>query len=503
MPEYPPASTNDAPPAHDRSRWLALGVLCAGLLMIILDSTIVNVALPTIERDLGFTQSGLAWVVNGYLIGFGGLLLLSGRLGDLVGRRHVFVAGLTIFTTASLLCGISTTPVMLIVARFVQGVGGSLTSAVALGMIVTLFPNGRERSKAIAVFSAVAAGGGAIGLVAGGLITQAISWHWIFFVNLPIGAAAIVMARRLLPNDRGLGLRAGADGIGALLVTGSLMLGVYTIVAAADYGWISLHTLGLGAIALTMLVAFLVRQTRVTNPLLPLRVFRSRNMSGANATSMLVVAGLFGFQFIGALYLQRVLHYDAVQTGLAILPTAIVVGAISLGFSARMNTRFGPKAVAVPALVLVVAGLALLARAPIGANYAIDLLPVMLLLGTGIGLAMPALTTLAMSSATSDDAGLASGLVNTTQQIGGALGLAVLATIAASRTATLEAAGTPEVEALTGGYHLAIGISAVLTLLAVVVAAIVLVPEPIGEYASPAEMEAAALLRESLASEPS
>jgi EmrB/QacA subfamily drug resistance transporter len=401
-----PASIHSAP--VDRSRWLALVVLCVGMLMIVLDATIVNVALPSIQDDLGFSQSSLAWVVNAYLIAFGGLLLLSGRLGDLIGRRRVFMVGLAVFTGASLLCAVAQSQGLLIAARFVQGAGGALTSAVILGMIVTMFPEPREQAKAIGVYSFVASSGGSIGLLAGGVLTEAISWHWIFFVNLPIGIATGLLALRLVDRDEGFGLRGGADVPGAVLVTAALMLGVYTILEAGDYGWGSLHTLGLGGASLALLFAFVARQARIPNPLMPLRLFRSRNVAGANLVQALFVAGMFGMFFLGALYLQRVLGYDALEVGLAFLPVTLVIGTLSLGFSERLNMRFGPKATLLPSLVLIAAALALFARAPVDASYLTDILPVMLLLGLGAGLSFPSLMTLAMSGATRSDAGLAS-----------------------------------------------------------------------------------------------
>ena len=465
-------------PSGGSSRWLALVVLCAGMLMIVLDATIVNVALPSIQRDLGFSQASLAWVVNAYLITFGGLLLLAGRLGDLIGRKRIFIAGLAVFTAASLLCGVSTSPAMLIGARLVQGVGGAMTSTVILGVIVTMFPEPREQARAIGVFSFTAAAGGSIGLLAGGVFTQAVSWHWIFFVNLPIGIAAALLAVRLLESDRGLGLRQGADVLGAVLVTAALMLGVYTIVEARDYGWASLRTLGFGAVALLLMAGFLARQARATNPLLPLGLFRSRNVSGANLIQILMVAGMFGMFFLGALYLQRVLGYDPMQIGLAFMPVAVAIGALSFRYSARLNTRFGARSVLVVGLTLVVAGLALFARAPENAGYVVDILPGMLLLGIGGGLSFPAVMTLGMSDATPSDSGLVSGLVNTTAQVGGSLGLAVLATLATSRTDSLLAGGQSVRAALTDGYHLSFAIGAGLVAVAIVIAATVLRPQP-------------------------
>jgi EmrB/QacA subfamily drug resistance transporter len=472
-------------PLADRRRWIALYVLCVGFLMIILDATIVNVALPSIRTDLGFSQSSLAWVVNAYLIAFAGLLLLAGRLGDLIGRKRIFMIGLSVFVGASLLCGVAQSQEFLIGARFVQGVGGAMTSAVILGMIVTMFPGPRDQAKAIGVYSFVASAGAAVGLLAGGVLTQALNWHWIFFVNLPIGIATAFFAHRLVESDEGIGLKRGADLPGALLITTSLMLAVYTIVKATDYGWGSAHTLGFGAIALGLLGSFLLRESRARTPLIPLRIFRSRNVSGANVVQVLMVAAMFGMFFLGSLYLQRVLGYNALEIGLAFLPVALSIGVLSLGFSARLNMRFGPKATLLPALALIVAGLALFARAPVDATYVVDVLPSMLLLGIGAGLAFPSLMSLAMSGATQSDSGLASGLVNTTQQGGGALGLAVLATLATTRTEHLVAGGDSTASALTGGYHLAFVVGVGLAIAAVAVAIAVLQPAAV-----PQEQEA-------------
>jgi EmrB/QacA subfamily drug resistance transporter len=468
-------SQTAAVPARD-TRWRALVVLCAGMLMIILDGTIVTVALPSIQSDLGFSQSSLAWVVNAYLIAFGGLLLLAGRLGDLIGRRQMFLTGLAVFTSASLLCGLAGSQEMLIGARFVQGVGGAMASAVILGMIVTMFPEPREQAKAIGVYSFVASAGASIGLLAGGVLTQGINWHWIFFVNIPIGVATAVLAVRLLAADRGIGLREGADVAGAVLVTAALMLGVYTIVEAADNGWGSAQTLGLGTLALLLLAGFVLRQATAARPLMPLRVLRSRNVAGANLIQVLMVGGLFGMFVLGALYMQRVLGYDAVQTGLAFLPVSVGIGALSVGLAPRLTMRFGARAVLIPSLALLMAGLALFSRVPVEGDYVTDLLPTMLLFGIGAGMSFPALMTLAMSSASPSDAGLASGLVNTTQQVGGALGLAVLATLATTRTDGLLADGQSTAAALTDGYQLAFGVGAALLAGAIVLAAIVLKP---------------------------
>jgi EmrB/QacA subfamily drug resistance transporter len=471
------------------NRWIALVVLCAGFLMIILDQTIVNVALPSIQTDLHFSQSALAWVINAYLIAFGGLLLLVGRLGDLIGRRRVFLAGLTVFTSASLVCGLANGQGLLIGARFVQGVGGAMTSAVILGMIVMMFTKPSEQAKAIGVYSFVAAAGGAIGLLAGGVLTQAINWHWIFFVNLPIGIVTGILATRLLPNDAGVGLHRGADAPGAVLLVASLMLAVYTIVEASNYGWGSVHTLGFGAVAVALMASFIVRQATAANPLIPLRVFRSRTVTTANLMQALMVAGMFGMFFLGALYLQRVLRYDAIEVGLAFLPVALGIAGMSLRFTPQLMMRFGAKPTAIAGLALVAAGLLVFRRAPANAAYVSDLLPVMLLLGVGAGLVFPALMTLAMSGATPEDSGLASGLVNTAAQVGGALGLAVLATLSTTRTGSLLGHGASQTTALTDGYHLAFTIAAGLLLAAITIGLVFLrTPRVLHAVSAPAEV---------------
>jgi EmrB/QacA subfamily drug resistance transporter len=411
----------------DRNRWLALYVLCGGVLMIVLDVTIVNVALPSIQDSLGFSQSNLAWVVNAYLIPFGGLLLLAGRMGDLLGQRRIFLAGLTVFTAASLLCAAAESQAMLIAGRFFAGVGGAFASAVVLGMIVTMFPEPREQAKAIGVYGFVASAGGSIGLLAGGGLTQAISWHWIFLINLPIGIAVALGAQRLVPSRPGIGIGEGADALGAALITGSLMIGTYGILGVSEHGWGSAQTLALGAASAALFSAFLARQAWVANPLVPLGLFRNRNLSGANAIQALLVAGMFGMFFLGALYLQRILGYDALEVGLAFLPATLAMGTLSLGFSEKLIMRFGPRATLLPGVAMIGAGLLLFARTPVDGSYLTDLMPPMVLIGIGVGTAFPSLMTLAMSGAGPDEAGLASGVVNTSMQVGGAIGLAVLA----------------------------------------------------------------------------
>jgi EmrB/QacA subfamily drug resistance transporter len=454
----------------DRKRWMALYVLCVGVLMIVLDATIVNVALPSIQTDLGFSQSDLAWVVNAYLIPFGGLLLLSGRLGDLIGQRRIFLTGLAVFTVASLLCALAQSEGVLIAARFVQGVGGALTSAVILGMIVTMFPEPREQAKAIGAYTFVAIAGGSIGLLLGGVLTQALDWHWIFFVNLPVGIATALFALRLVEGRPGIGLAAGADIPGAVLLTSGLMLGVYTILEAGERGWGSTQTLVLGAVSIGLLAGFVARQARIENPLMPLRLFRSRNVAGANLIQALLIVGMFGMFFLGALYLQGILGYDALEVGLAFLPTTIVMGTMSFRITGRLNLRYGPRATLIPAMVAIVAGLVLFARTPLDAGYVVDVLPSMVLLGLGAGLAFPSLMTLAMSGATPQDSGLASGLVNTSVQVGGAIGLAVLATLATERTEGLVSGGEPAATALNSGYHFAYLIGAALVVAALAIA---------------------------------
>ena len=474
----------------DRSRWTALYVLCAGMLMIVLDVTVVNVALPTIQDDLGFSQSSLAWVVNAYLIAFGGLLLLSGRFGDLLGRRSVFLTGLAVFTVASLVCGLAQSSGVLVVARFVQGIGGAMTSAVILGMIVTMFPEPRKQAKAIGVYAFVASGGGSVGLLAGGVLTESINWHWIFFVNIPIAIVTAVLAARLLDRDEGIGFGEGADVAGAVLITSSLMLGVYTIVSpAADYGWGSGRALGLAAFSLALLAAFVVREARAANPLMPLRIFRSRNVAGANLIQALSVAGMFGMFFLGSLYMQRVLHYDALEIGLAFLPVTLVMGTLSIRYAEPLIMRFGARATLVPGMALIALGLVLFTRAPVDGGYVEHVLPPMILFGFGAGLSFPALMTLAMSGATKEDAGLASGLVNTSAEVGGALGLAVLATLSASRSDNLRDGGEATASALTSGYHLAFWIGAALVVASIVVAVTILQPVEQAEAEAATERE--------------
>ena len=453
------------------SRWLALVILCAGFLMIVVDATIVNVALPSIQKDLGFTQANLAWVVNAYMIAFAGLLLLSGRLGDLIGRKRIFLSGLAIFTAASMLCGLSFSQPMLIAARFVQGIGGALSSAVILGMIVTMFTEPGERARAMGIFAFIASAGASIGLLAGGLITQAVSWHWIFFVNLPIGVATALLAIRFIERDLALGLGEGADWLGAFLVTAALMLGVFGIVESNRYGLGSIQTVGFGSVAIALLAAFVVRQASARNPILPLRLFRSRTLTVSNIIQGLMVIGMFGVFFLGSLDFERVLHYGPLAIGLAFLPVAVTMGALSADGTARLIMRFGSRRVLIAGQILIAAALVLLTRGPVQSDYVRDLLLPMVLMGVGGGLAFPSLAMLAMADATPEDSGLASGLLNTTAQVGGALGLAVLATVSTAQTNHLLAAGATSIgSALSAGFHLAWAIGAAVVLVSLVLA---------------------------------
>jgi EmrB/QacA subfamily drug resistance transporter len=413
--------------------------------------------------------------VNAYLIAFGGLLLLAGRLGDLISRRGMFLSGLVVFTLASVACGVSQSEGMLVGARFVQGVGGAMTSSVILGMIFTMFPDPREQARAMGVFSFVASGGGSVGLIAGGVLTDLISWHWIFFINIPIGIATGVLALRYVQADRGAGFGQGADVLGAVLSTAALMLLVYTIVQpAAHDGWGATSTLLFGAGAVALGIAFVVRESTAANPLIPLRIFKVREVAASNAIQGLLVAGMFGTFFMGSLYMQRILGYTPLEIGLAFLPLTLVMGTVSVRYTEKLIMRFGPRRTLVPGMTLVLIGLLLFARTPVDGNYLRDLFPIMPLIGLGFAISGPSLVTLAMSGARQQDAGLASGLINTTTQVGGALGLAVLATLAAERTDTLRGAGDSAKAALNGGYHLGYLLAAGLTLVALVIAATVL-----------------------------
>jgi EmrB/QacA subfamily drug resistance transporter len=458
-----------------RKRWLALVVLCLGDLMIVLDTTIVNVALPSIRADLGFSQTSLVWVVNAYMLTFGGFLLLGGRFGDLFGHRRLFLSGIVLFTLASLACGLSNSQGLLVAARAVQGLGGAVVSAVAMALIMNLFTEPAERAKAMGIFGFVMAGGGSIGVLLGGLLTSALSWHWIFLVNLPIGAAVYALCVVLLQESRA---SAGArlDVGGAVTVTASLMLAVYAVVNGNDAGWTSRQTLGLLGTAAVLLALFLAIEARVREPLMPLRLFRLRNVATANVVGILWSAAMFAWFFVSALYLQVVLGYSAMQVGLAFLPANLIMAAFSLGISARMVMRFGIRVPLAAGLVLTAAGLALFALSPIEGSFALHVLPGMTLLGIGCGMAMNPVLLAAMSDVSPSESGLASGVVNTSFMMGGALGLAVLASLAAARADNLVAFGADSVAALNGGYHLAFALGAVFAAAAALLSAVLLRP---------------------------
>lgn len=454
--------------------WAALVTLCAGQLMIVLDATVVNVALPTLQRDLHFTSASLAWVVDGYLITFGGLLLLAGRLGDLVGRKRVLMLGLATFTGASVLCGLSADQAMLIGARFVQGIGAALTSAMVLGILVNLFEDPRRRATAMGVYAFVASAGGAIGLLAGGLLTQTLGWHAIFFINLPIGVAVMAAGMALVPGRAGIGLRHGVDWPGAVLVTTAPSLLVYAIVTGGSGGWLSIPTLGAGSAALVLAAAFVVLESRVPNPLIPLRLFSSRVRAGANLARTLYPVAMFATFYLGALYLQRVLHLTPLQTGLAFLPTSLCMALFSLVITSRVVARIGPRRTLAAGLLLDIAALSWLLRLPVHGGYAPDVLPSLILLGVGTGLAFLPSISLAMSGVEPGDTGVASGLTNVTFQLGAALGVALLAGTSSGRTAAVLAAGGSEPAALTAGYHLAFLVAIGALVLALVLAAALL-----------------------------
>jgi EmrB/QacA subfamily drug resistance transporter len=462
----------------DRNRWLALYVLCLASLMIVLDATIVNVALPSIREDLGFSQTSLAWVVNAYLLTYGGCLLLGGRLGDLFGHRRLFLIGISLFTLASLACGVATSQAFLIAARSVQGVGGAIASAVSLSLMMTLFTEPADRAKAMGVFGFVAAGGGSIGVTLGGILTDSLDWHWIFLVNFPIGIAVVALSLKLLPAARIEGAAVKLDVAGAITVTSALMLAVYAIVNGNQNGWTSAQTLGMLGAAAVLLAVFLVIESRVESPLMPLRLFRLRNLATANAVGILWAAAMFAWFFLAALYMQLVLGYTPLEVGLAFLPANLIMGVFSLGLSAKLVMRFGIRAPLAVGLVLAAAGMVLFVRAPVDGSFIVDVLPSMMLLGLGAGTAFNPVLLAAMSDVDQSEAGLASGVVNTSFMMGGAVGLAVLASLAQSRTESLRASGDGVLTALTGGYHAAFLLGAVFALAAAALGAFLLNPGP-------------------------
>ncbi|HEX7962092.1 MAG TPA: DHA2 family efflux MFS transporter permease subunit [Terriglobales bacterium] len=470
--------SHDIPPSAKRRdrRWLALGVLCLGSLMIVLDATIVNVALPSIREELGFSETSLAWVVNAYLLTFGGFLLLGGRLGDLFGSRRLFLIGIALFTVASLACGLAHTQWFLITARGIQGLGGAIVSAVSLSLIMNLFTEPADRARAMGVFGFVSAGGGSVGVLLGGLLTSILNWHWVFLVNLPIGVAVIALSLRVLPAKRGPVSSGRIDIAGAITVTASLMLAVYAVVNGNNAGWTSGQTLGTLAAAAAFFAVFLGIESRVSAPLMPLGLFRLRNLATANVIGILWTAAMFAWFFLSALYLQLVLGYSPLQVGLAFLPANLIMAAFSFSLSAKIVMRFGIRAPLAIGLLLAAIGLALFARAPIHGDFALDVLPNMILLGLGAGIAFNPVLLAAMSDVAPSESGLASGVVNTSFMMGGALGLASLASLAAARTDNLLTSGASHLTALNGGYHVAFLVGALFAAGAAALGAAILRP---------------------------
>ncbi len=469
-----------------RRRWLALYVLCLASLMIVLDVTIVGVALPSIREDLGFSETSLAWVVNGYLLTYGGFLLLGGRLGDLFGHRRLFIAGISLFTIASLACGLAETQWFLVGSRSVQGLGGAVASAVSLSLMMNLFTEPAERAKAMGIFGFVASGGGSIGVLLGGILTDTLNWHWIFLVNFPIGVLVVLLTLRLVPAPPVAAGGGRLDAAGAVTVTASLMLAVYAIVNGNEKGWTSLQTLGVLGAAALVFAAFVTIESRVRLPLVPLRLFRLRNLATANVAGVLWAAAMFAWFFMAALYLQLVLGYSPLQIGLAFLPGNVIMGVLSIGLSAKLVMRYGIKKPLATGLLFAAAGLALLVRAPVDGHFVVDVLPSMILLGLGAGMAFNPVLLAAMGDVDPAESGLASGVVNTSFMMGGAVGLAALASVAASRTNTLLDAGHTQIAALTGGYHIAFLLGAIFAAGAAILGALLLrtgAPAPAHEEA--------------------
>jgi EmrB/QacA subfamily drug resistance transporter len=460
-----------------RSRWIALVVVCLGQLMSIVDATIVNVALPSIQRDLHFSQADLTWVLNGYLISYGTLLLLAGRLGDLIGRRRVFLTGVGIFTVASAACGLAQSQEVLVAARFIQGVGGAAATSAIVAIIVTEFPEPRERAKAMSVYTLVVSGGASLGLILGGVITDSINWHWIFFINVPIGVITVLLGRKRIVENVGLGIGRDLDVAGAMLVTAAMLLGVYAIVTSSSHGWGSAHTVGFGALSVLLLATFIAVEARVSNPIMPLRIFAVPGLASSSLIRGLLITGMYATFFVGVLYLEHILGYGVLQTGVAFLPQTLVLAALSLGPTAWLVTRYGARIPLLAGLLFGAVGLFVLAQAGAHAQYFPQVLIAFLLMGAGAGLAFMPLLTIAMAHVPLPDAGLASGIVNTSLQLSAAVGVAVLGTIATDRTRTLAASGVGHTSALLGGYHLALTIGAA-SVAAAIIVALVLLREP-------------------------
>ncbi|MGC2485429.1 MAG: MFS transporter [Acidimicrobiales bacterium] len=453
----------------DRRRWIALIVVCLAMLMNALDSSIVNVALPSIQRDLHFSSANLTWVVDAYLIAFGSFLLLAGRLGDLIGRKKVFLSGVALFTTSSLVCSVATSQAMLITARFFQGMGGAISTSVIVAIIVTEFSGVNERAKAMSAYMFVAVGGGSIGLLVGGILTQAVNWHWIFVINVPIGIVTFILGGILIKENEGLGVREGLDIRGSLLMTVSLVIGIYAIVTASTYGWLAAHTLGFGALSIILMGAFFLLESRIAKPIMPLRIMKLRSLTTSSVVRGLSFAAMFAVFFFGALYLERVLGYDPIRTGVAFLPLTLAMASMSLGATSRLLARFGPMRLLIPGMTMAVVGLLWLSRSGVHVNYFISILPAFLLLGVGMSLVAVPLLTIAMADVPREDAGLASGIVNVSMWLASSAGLAIFGTLAASTSRGLAHQGYSPDRSLVAGYHEAFFIGAVLASLALLV----------------------------------
>jgi EmrB/QacA subfamily drug resistance transporter len=469
-------AADEAASKRERRRWIALAVLCLGQLMMVLDATIVNVALPSIQHDLHFSQGNLTWVIDGYLITFGGFLLLAGRIGDLIGRKRVFLTGLVMFSVASVLCGVANSQGLLIGARVLQGIGGAVASSVILAIIVTEFPGKVEQAKAMGMYAFVSAGGGSIGLLAGGALTQSLDWHWIFFVNVPIGVVAFLLGSALIEENEGIGLAGGVDWFGSILITLATMLGAFAIVKSSEYGLLSARTLGVGGASLALLGAFLALEARLANPIMPLRILRLRMLMGSSLVRGMLITGMFSAFFLGSLYLERVLGYNAIDTGLAFMPLTVSIAVMSMGLSARAVERFGALNTLAAGLTGIIVGLLLLASQGVHASYFPGLFVAFLALGLGAGTSFLPLLTIGMADAPPRDAGLASGIINVSVQLFGAIGLAALGTVATDHTKALSASGHALSNALTGGYHLAYLVAAVCVAFGILAAFLVLRP---------------------------
>jgi EmrB/QacA subfamily drug resistance transporter len=460
--------------AIDTRRWIALIVVCMAMLMSALDSSIVNVALPSIQRDLHFAQGNLTWVVDAYLIAFGSFLLLAGRLGDLLGRKKVFLSGVALFTASSLVCALAQSQAMLITARFFQGMGGAVSTSVIVAIIVTEFSGAAERAKAMSAYLFVAVGGGSIGLLVGGILTQAVNWHWIFVINVPIGILTLLMGSFLIKENAGLGVREGLDITGSLLMTGSLIIGIYAVVKASAYGWLSGHTLGFGAIAAVLMATFIAFESRIEKPIIPLRILKLRSLTASSVVRGLTFSSMFAVFYFGALYLEKVLGYAPLRTGIAFLPMTLAMAVMSLGVTSRLLLRYGPMKLLVPGMSAVIVGLLLLTQTSVQTNYFTSILPAFLLLGFGMSVSAVPLLTIAMADVPRADAGLASGIVNVSMWLASSVALAVFGTLAASKTTTLLTSGSSKASALVAGYHVTFLIGATFAALGLAVTMVVL-----------------------------